>query len=77
MAKDEEKQIEIQEMLKDGWEIAGYSTNVLHSGLFCHHILLRNDCELTTVTITSGKDEVGRGITQIAPAPEKKKGFWG
>lgn len=77
MSKDEDKPIEIANMLEQGWSIAGYSADVLHSGLFCHSILLQKDFELQVITITSSKDEVGRTVTQIAPAPEKKKGWFG
>lgn len=45
-------------------QIAGYSVDVLHSGLFCHSILLQKDFELKAITITTGKDEVGRSILQ-------------
>ncbi len=77
MPQKESEKIEIAEMLKDGWSIAGYSVDVLHSGLFCHSILLQKDIELKAVTITTGKGEVGRSIAQLAPTPEKKKGIFG
>ena len=71
---------DIQQLLKNGWEIAGYASNMLAMGAVSHHVLLRQGANLTSVTIlvNSGK-EVGRTTTVLSPAPSApaKKGFFG
>ena len=70
---------DLEQLLKDGWEIAGYSVNIMALGALSHHVLLRQGTNLTTITIVSnaGK-ELGRGSTILSPSsPPAKKGFFG
>ncbi|MCU0902401.1 MAG: hypothetical protein MUE83_00820 [Tabrizicola sp.] len=67
----------IEAYLDDGWELAGYSVNLMVAGALAHHIMLRKGSSLTTVTVVSnaGK-EVGRSALQLAPLAPAKKGFF-
>lgn len=70
----------IEKYLDDGWEIAGYSVNMMVQGALAHHVMLRKGSSLTTVTVVSnGGKEVGRTALQLAPLPAApvKKGFFG
>lgn len=70
----------IEQYLDDGWEIAGYSVNMMVQGALAHHVMLKKGSSLTTVTVISnaGK-EVGRTALQLSPIPaaSPKKGFFG
>lgn len=71
---------ELGDMLADGWEIAGYTVNMLALGAQHFNILLRKGNQLTNFSIlhNNGKELV-RGAVVLAPAGvvPPKKGFWG
>lgn len=70
----------VEDYLKNGWEIAGYSVTMMAAGALVHNILLRKDAALTAVSvITNVNGELGRSVTKLAPKPAdtKKKGFFG
>lgn len=69
---------ELGAMLADGWEIAGYTVNMLAAGAQHYNILLRKGNALTNFGIlqNSGK-ELARGATILTPhSPAAKKGFF-
>lgn len=67
----------LSEMLADGWEIAGYSIQVLAAGAMTHSLLLRKAHELASITIVfNGAKELGRNFCQIAPMAPQKKGWF-
>ena len=71
---------DLQEFLKEGWAISGYSVCMMSGGLLAHNILLQKSDNVQSLTIVSDRDkEVGRTIRVFSPKPEepKKKGFWG
>ncbi|MEL6584443.1 MAG: hypothetical protein AAFQ36_11475 [Pseudomonadota bacterium] len=69
---------ELADMLNDGWDLAGYSVNMLAAGALAHNVLLRKGNDLTSVVILKqGDSETGRVVSVLSPRPEKKKGFWG
>lgn len=71
---------ELARLLSDGWEVAGYSTDMFVAGGNAHHILLRRGTGLITfAVITNAQGEIGRRSIQLSPRPAKppKKGFFG
>lgn len=58
---DESTDNSIGELLKDGWEIAGYSSTIMVLGSMTHSILLRKGTRvgLVTVGVKRGR-EIGR-----------------
>ncbi len=65
-------------MLEEGWSIEGYAVALLAAGAHSHNILLRKENQLRSTTIiTQGENETGRIVNELAPMPEKKKGFFG
>lgn len=71
---------DIEELLSEGWAIAGYATDMMAMGAIAHSILLKKENHLTTITIVSnaGK-ELGRTAIPLSPKPadQPKKGFFG
>lgn len=64
-------------LMESGWDIAGYSSNVLAAGAMTQSILLRKNNELISVAIVHmGDREVGRTFTPISPLHEKRKGWF-
>lgn len=67
-------------MLASGWEVCGYTVNMLAMGSQHYNILLRRGKGLVNfgILIDHGK-EVGRGKTVLAPyaPPPPKRGFFG
>lgn len=71
-------QDELKDMLDDGWEISGYTANMLAAGAMQYNILLRKGSDLTNYSILwNGASELARGKTILCPAPAPKKGFFG
>lgn len=71
---------ELGQMLDDGWEIAGYTVNMLAAGAQHYNILLRKGNKLTNFGILrNGGSELGRGATVLTPhtPPPAKKGIFG
>lgn len=70
---------ELGAMLADGWEIVGYTVNMLAAGAQHYNILLRKGNSLTNYGILqNGSRELVRGATVLTPhAPMAKKGFFG
>jgi hypothetical protein len=75
---------QLSDMLKDGWNVAGYSSCIMAAGALVHSLLLQKEAMLTNVTIvTSGDKELGRNMNAFCPnppaptEPPKKKGFFG
>jgi hypothetical protein len=71
---------EIEQLLNDGWEIAGYSVCLMVAGALSHHVLLKKASELKSVAVVvNGGKELGRATTVLSPAPivPEKKGFFG
>lgn len=75
----EETGDQLNEMLKEGWAVTGYSVCMLARGMLAHNILLQKDHGLQSLTIVSEKSkELGRTMHTFSPKPEaKKKGFFG
>lgn len=74
-----ESEDELGEMLEDGWEIAGYTVNMLAAGAQHYNILLRKGSALTNFGIlqNAGK-EIMRGKTVLTPYTQpEKKGWFG
>jgi hypothetical protein len=72
---------ELENLLKDGWNVDGYSVCMMAAGALAHNILLRKDYELRCITVISNQGkELGRnpGIS-FSPKPPTpvKKGFFG
>lgn len=69
---------ELKDMLDQGWEIAGYTANMLAAGAMQYNILLRNGSDLTNFSILcNGPSELARGTRVLCPAPAPKTGFFG
>lgn len=72
---------ELEALLRDGWNVEGYSVCMMSMGALSHHILLRRDYELRSVAIISNQGkEIGRNPSmQFSPMPQppQKKGFFG
>lgn len=70
---------ELSELLSDGWEIAGYTVNMLAAGAQHYNILLRKGTALTNFGILwNGGNELARGATVLTPfTPKPKRGFFG
>lgn len=75
----EEPKDELGEMLADGWEITGYTVNMLAMGAQHFNILLRKGNSLTNFSILKNNGQDERGAMALTPhTPEtKKKGFFG
>ena len=76
----DENEDQLSEMLADGWEIAGYTVNMLAAGAQHYNILPRKGTNLTNFGILwSGQSELARVATVITPyvKPPAKKGFFG
>ena len=68
----------LTDMLESGWTVAGYSVCLMAMGATSHHILLQHGSKLTThVIVINNGAEVGRAVLPFAPAPPKKKGWFG
>ena len=51
----------IDDMLTQGWELAGYSVTMMAMGAMTHSVLLRKGSSLRSVTVVvKGDQEVGR-----------------
>jgi len=75
-----ESKDELAGLLDDGWEIAGYSVNMLAMGGNHHNILLRKGNALSnfSILLVNGSDK--RGLIPLTPyekSEQKKKGFFG
>lgn len=71
---------DLDQMLGNGWEIAGYSTDMFVAGGTAHNILLRKGNNVSVFSIgMNANGEMGRRVDVLAPrsAPQAKKGFWG
>lgn len=76
----EESKDELAELLDDGWEIAGYSVNMLAMGGNHHNILLRKGKALSNFSILLVNGNDTRGVIPLTPfekTGQKKKGFFG
>lgn len=74
----DEIDLDLTELLRDGWSVVGYSVCLMSMGATSHHVLLQKGTSLRNqvVVINSG-EELGRSINTFAPAPPKKKGWFG
>jgi hypothetical protein len=69
---------ELGDMLADGWEVCGYTVNILPLGAQVFHILLRKENSLVNFVITKNGNQDVRGSMVLAPyTPAPKKGFFG
>lgn len=69
---------ELEQMLVDGWEIAGYSVSMMAAGALVHSTLLRKDTKLTAVSVGfNGAKELGRNVNDLTAITVPKKGFFG
>ena len=58
--------ITITEFLREGWDIAGYSTTIMSLGAMIHSVLLRKGTDLRTITILAQHgDESNRVMTKL------------
>lgn len=56
----------VDDMLRDGWEVAGYSTSLTALGLMVHSVLLKKGTWLRAVTVvTKGGKEVSRETSNL------------
>jgi hypothetical protein len=70
---------ELTALLDEGWDIAGYTVNLMAAGAQHINILLRRENELVNFWIVvNGNSEVGRGKKVLAPhILPPKRGFFG
>lgn len=74
------KDDQLNDLLKDGWSVAGYSVCMLAGGILAHNILLQKADGLQSITIISEKEkELSRTLRIFSPKPDepKKKGIFG
>lgn len=65
---------QLNEMLKEGWAVSGYSVCMAAAGALVHNILLQKEEKLHSISIiTNGKKEVGRSSRAFAPMPIPEK----
>jgi hypothetical protein len=64
-------------MLADGWEVVGYTVNILAMGAQSFNILLRKGNSLTNYSILKNGGQDTRGKMPLTPhTPAVKKGFF-
>lgn len=69
---------EIEQMLRDGWDVAGYSVSMMAAGALVHSTLLRKGTRLTSVSVVfNGTTELGRSVNELTAMPAPKKGIFG
>lgn len=77
---EERTKDQLNEMLKDGWAVSGYSVCMAAAGALVHNILLqKEECLQSISIITNGAKELGRSAHTFSPTliePIEKKGFF-